>query len=305
MNHINKSQSNSQGWPAVFAACSYEFGQFCLDANRRLLQKDGAVIRLRPKAVEVLLALVERRDRVVETDELMDLLWPEQISVEENNLTFHISVLRRALGETPRDHRYVLTIPRRGYRFVADVKELANGFVTRQSEQIAGDHPVAQSANFTFVSVAAGNHFKSQNRYGTGSPPTCINGNASLIFKLFVRDLEHSISFYLKLGFTPARLESQFAELCLGGLRIFLEQSDQLFLLPPKPVGSLCVLVADVDAIRVKVRQHSLPVIKEIGDRENGMRDFTVMGPDGVALHFVTTLAATKTIPHVVKQARC
>jgi len=97
----------------------YEFGDFRLDAARRLLfGRDGAAVSLTPKALDTLIYLVERSGAVLDKDELMRAVWPDTI-VEENNLSQCISALRRALGEKPGHHRYVVTMPGRGFCFVA------------------------------------------------------------------------------------------------------------------------------------------------------------------------------------------
>jgi tetratricopeptide (TPR) repeat protein/DNA-binding winged helix-turn-helix (wHTH) protein len=101
----------------------YAFGPFRIDGVKRLLLRDCKTIPLTPKAFDTLLVLVVNHERVLEKDELMDLLWPDS-HVEEANLALNISVLRKALNERPREHRYIVTIPGRGYRFVAPVKEL-------------------------------------------------------------------------------------------------------------------------------------------------------------------------------------
>jgi DNA-binding winged helix-turn-helix (wHTH) protein/TolB-like protein len=101
----------------------YEFGPFRLDAVKRLLLRDGEPVALKSKCFETLLVLVEARGRVMEKDELMRRIWPDSI-VEESNLTVYISALRRALDESPQDHRYIVTVPGRGYRFVAEVQEV-------------------------------------------------------------------------------------------------------------------------------------------------------------------------------------
>src|SRR5262249_34194547 len=75
---------------------------------------------LTPKALELLLALVENRERVLEKSELMERIWPDSF-VEETNLTQNISTLRKALGESPQQHQYIITVPGRGYRFVAEI----------------------------------------------------------------------------------------------------------------------------------------------------------------------------------------
>ncbi len=79
----------------------YDFGLFRIDVSRRLLLRHGEVVPLTPKAFDILLILVQNRDRVIEKDELMKLVWPDT-AVEENNLTRNISSLRRALsGNVP------------------------------------------------------------------------------------------------------------------------------------------------------------------------------------------------------------
>lgn len=101
----------------------YEFDSFRLHATRRVLLRDGAAVPLTAKAFDTLLLLVERGGEVVPKGEMMDALWPDT-AVEENNLTQHVSMLRKALGERAGAHRYVVTIPGRGYSFVADVREV-------------------------------------------------------------------------------------------------------------------------------------------------------------------------------------
>jgi len=80
-------------------------------------------VPLAPKAFDTLVLLVERRGQLLEKDELMKALWPDSF-VEEANLTVNISALRKALGERLHEHRYIITVPGRGYRFVASVAEL-------------------------------------------------------------------------------------------------------------------------------------------------------------------------------------
>ncbi|MCI0489682.1 MAG: tetratricopeptide repeat protein [Blastocatellia bacterium] len=101
----------------------YRFGPFCLDASKRLLLRDGEPLHLPAKTFDTLLALVENRGRVLDKDELIKRVWPDCF-VEEINLTVNISALRKVLGETPNDHRYIVTVPRRGYCFVAGVSEI-------------------------------------------------------------------------------------------------------------------------------------------------------------------------------------
>lgn len=107
----------------VEATQFYEFGPFRLDPMKRRLQRHGEDVPLTPKAFDTLLALVERRGQVIEKEELMKVLWPDSF-VEEANLAVNISTLRKILGEHPREHQYIVTVPGRGYLFVADVRVL-------------------------------------------------------------------------------------------------------------------------------------------------------------------------------------
>ena len=99
----------------------YEFDGFRVDALRRILQRDGATIALTPKVFDTLLYLVRNAGDVIDKDELMRAVWPDT-AVEENNLSQNISVLRRVLGQTQSEKRYILTVPGKGFRFVAEVR---------------------------------------------------------------------------------------------------------------------------------------------------------------------------------------
>ena len=100
----------------------YAFGDFLLDPAERRLLRSGEPVPLTPKVFELLLALVERQGRVVEKEQLMELLWPDQY-VEESNLKQSVSVLRRALGDSRARPQYIETVPKLGYRFIATVHE--------------------------------------------------------------------------------------------------------------------------------------------------------------------------------------
>jgi DNA-binding winged helix-turn-helix (wHTH) protein/TolB-like protein len=100
----------------------YEFGPFSIDAGKRVLMRDGEVVPLAPKTFDTLLVLVEHHGQVLEKDELMKRLWPDS-EVEEANLSLHISALRKALGDSPTERRYIITVPGRGYKFTADVRK--------------------------------------------------------------------------------------------------------------------------------------------------------------------------------------
>jgi TolB-like protein/DNA-binding winged helix-turn-helix (wHTH) protein/Tfp pilus assembly protein PilF len=101
----------------------YEFGPYRLDPSRNLLRRGSETVPLTSKAFETLLVLIEHGDQIVSKEELMKQLWPDTF-VEEANLAQHISMVRKALGETPQDRRYIITLPGRGYRFAERVRTL-------------------------------------------------------------------------------------------------------------------------------------------------------------------------------------
>src|SRR5262245_11882287 len=105
---------------------SYEFDSFRVDPVKRLLWRDGAVVGLTPKAFDLLLALIESGGEVVEKDKLMARVWHDSF-VEEGNLTYNIHTLRKALGEKPHQHNFIITVPGIGYKFVAEVREVEAG----------------------------------------------------------------------------------------------------------------------------------------------------------------------------------
>jgi DNA-binding winged helix-turn-helix (wHTH) protein len=107
----------------------YEFHPFTLYPRERLLRRDGEVVPLQAKAFDLLCVLVENAGSLVEKDELMKLLWSDA-AVEEGNLTLNISLVRKALGDDTSPRKYIETVPRFGYRFIAPVNVVYN----RESE---------------------------------------------------------------------------------------------------------------------------------------------------------------------------
>jgi TolB-like protein len=101
----------------------FEFDRYRLDVARGTLFRDGIHVPLTPKVAELLVALVRAAGRMVSREELSEHLWPNTV-VEEGSLTSHISSLRKALGESPKDQVLIETIPKRGYRFTAPVKQI-------------------------------------------------------------------------------------------------------------------------------------------------------------------------------------
>src|SRR6266850_8339513 len=102
---------------------TYEFGPFRLEPAEGLLLRDNQAVPLSPKAFETLIVLVQRSGHLVEKDELMKAVWPNSF-VEEANLNHQVWTVRKALGEWQDGNGYIETVPKKGYRFTAAVREL-------------------------------------------------------------------------------------------------------------------------------------------------------------------------------------
>src|SRR5215212_11491321 len=116
----------------------YGFGPFLLDPAERVLTREGQPVPLTPKAFDLLVVLVENGGHLLGKKDLMEAVWPDSF-VEEGNLTFTVSSLRKALGEDRKEPLYIETVPRSGYRFVADVRVLEGEAPTENAGEAATD----------------------------------------------------------------------------------------------------------------------------------------------------------------------
>ncbi|MEK6304533.1 MAG: winged helix-turn-helix domain-containing protein [Acidobacteriota bacterium] len=126
----------------------FEFGAYRIDARDHLLLREGEVVPLPPKTLDLLLALVESNGRVLTKEELMKQVWPDSF-VEEANLSHHVFTLRKALGEDGDANKYIETIPRRGYRFVGSVSEWRDEGVDLVLAEHSTSHIVVEQAEET------------------------------------------------------------------------------------------------------------------------------------------------------------
>lgn len=101
----------------------FEFGEFLLDTKQKVLLRNGNPVSITPKVYEMLFVLLERRGQIIEKADLIRDVWKDCF-VEESSLTFTIGQLRKALGDDARDPTFIETVPRRGYRFIAEVSEI-------------------------------------------------------------------------------------------------------------------------------------------------------------------------------------
>ena len=133
----------------------YEFGPFRLSKAERILLRHGEVVPTTRKQFEILLLLVENRGHVVDRERLIEEIWPDTV-VEEGNLTTYISTLRKVLGEDTKGNQYIQTLPRRGYRFVGEVREIVSQdpqMVVREQvdSSIVGHKDEASLPRTTFI----------------------------------------------------------------------------------------------------------------------------------------------------------
>jgi DNA-binding winged helix-turn-helix (wHTH) protein len=130
----------------------YEFGPFQLDPPERLLLCDGQPVPMPPKAFDLLVLLVERGGHLIEKDELLKTVWRGSI-VEEGNLSVTVSFLRKALNDDRGLHKYIETVSKRGYRFVAEVRRVGEPEVIaplvhaddsgRTGQEVSGQHQLS------------------------------------------------------------------------------------------------------------------------------------------------------------------
>ena len=130
------------------SAPRYAFGPFVVDTGKRTLSRAGRVVPITAKTFDVLVALLEHRERTVEKDELLSWVWPNTV-VHENNLARQVSWLRRALGQRADQHDYIVTIPGHGYRFVAAVESPSNPVVeVPEAEALDAAAPPSEAAGY-------------------------------------------------------------------------------------------------------------------------------------------------------------
>ncbi len=132
----------------------YRFGQFTVDREQRVLLRNDSPLPLAPKIFDTLLILVDNSGRIVEKEELMQQLWPDSF-VEESNLTFNIQQLRKALGDNARHPRFIETVARRGYRFIAEVSETSSAIAATVASKNSSSDLFPSARKRSYWSIAA------------------------------------------------------------------------------------------------------------------------------------------------------
>jgi TolB-like protein/Tfp pilus assembly protein PilF len=137
----------------------YEFGPFQFDAGDGLLLRDGTPVVLTPKSLDMLRVLVENRGRLLHKNDLMKLVWPDSF-VEEGNLSHHVFAVRKALDDDKGSATYIETVPKRGYRFIAPVKEVGDTSLHR-SQSATGAGSTGQTTTTTSIPAGAAARIRS------------------------------------------------------------------------------------------------------------------------------------------------
>ena len=219
----------------------YEFGPFRVDPEKQILLRGSQPVAITPKTFDTLLILVRHSREVVSKNDLMNELWPDAF-VEEANLSQNIFMLRRVLGDTPEDRRYIVTLPGKGYRFVADVRTINQDgedvvVASRSRSQIVIEHSDSSSGEIlstTPANVDGKSVWKSF---------AVIGAVAALLAAAMVLYLHHPRAVALDekdtvlIGdFTNTTADPVFDDTLRQGLEIQLAQSPFLSLISEKRI---------------------------------------------------------------------
>jgi DNA-binding winged helix-turn-helix (wHTH) protein/Tol biopolymer transport system component len=132
----------------------YRFGEFTVDGEQRVLLRNNTPLPMAPKVFDTLLILVANSGRIVEKEELINRLWPDSF-VEESNVTVNIQQLRKSLGDNARQPRFVETVARRGYRFIAEVTKPTEPTIVVEPELTTTEIPTVSGISRSYLSIAA------------------------------------------------------------------------------------------------------------------------------------------------------
>ncbi|MEE8371828.1 MAG: VOC family protein [Sphingomonadales bacterium] len=115
-----------------------------------------------------------------------------------------------------------------------------------------------------------------------------VEDSEQLVFEIYVNNVLQSLDFYTQLGFSISRADAKFAVLLWEDSMLFLEAVPDPPELPDQVAGNIRIMVHDVEALWDLVRAKKIPVLKAIADRDYGLRDFTILSPDGIGLRFAS-----------------
>ena len=265
---------------------SYRFGSFVLHGDERVLQREGGeIVPLTPKAVETLLALVEHHGHVLTKDELMERVWPETF-VEESGLARNVSVLRKALGKG-----YIETVPKRGYRFTAQVEVIEPKRETasekRAEEGEEGDAAVLQAAEEATEAAAETSAAASGGIFSEAvSPPTSVS--ATVPRRRLVLIVACSLAVALLFGLLFARWQQsvQKGELTVAGLHSLavlpFQAPDETRDDPAFAIGLADTLVARLSGVKRLVVRPTGTRLEQARDAQDAAEIGRLLGVEAV-----------------------
>jgi TolB-like protein/DNA-binding winged helix-turn-helix (wHTH) protein/Tfp pilus assembly protein PilF len=282
--------SDGEHGPSAAGPRAYEFGPYRLEVATHRLLRNGEPISLTPKAFAMLLALVERRDRVVDKAELMRLVWPDSF-VEEANLSQTIFVLRKTLGDGPNGRPFIDTVPRRGYRFGAEVREERDDHNEPVTPPALVDQlPPPRSSRTAWIAgavllVVAVAGFAV---WQMGSTAGTVSGIESLVVLPFENLSQDSEQAYLADGMTDA-LITDLSQ--ISGLRVISRTSAMTYRSTSKTVPQIAREL-NVDAVVEGTVQRSagqvrmtLKLIEASSDRTIWAQSYERDPQDALDLH--------------------
>lgn len=219
--------------PARVPVSAYRFGPFRLNIRDRILERDGSRVLLTPKVIDTLVVLVENAHQVVTKEVLMRAVWPDVIVVE-SGLTRNISVLRKALEGDGPEGSYIETIPRRGYRFVAELAEedLLAGAEAKEPPPRTGGRAAWLAAALVVLAAVAAITWRSFRPAPQPAPEPRVRIGEHLLYKLAPEQSAKAVQ-----EFEQAVSSDPNSARAHAGLAISLMQSSSLGVQPFVEVG--------------------------------------------------------------------
>ncbi len=251
----------------------YEFGPFRVDPEKELLLRGDQAVSLAPKTFQILLVLMRRSKEIVTKEDMLKTVWPDTF-VEEANLSRNIFLLRKALGETPQDHQYIVTVPGRGYRFAEDVQLVPD----QELSIVAASHATVEvEVNethdwrwFAFVALLIAAIGFGAFRWFVHRSPVLTNKDTIVL-----------------ADFANSTGDPVFDGTLRQGMAVQLEQSPYLTLLPDQRIQQVLGLMAEPAGTRL-----SPEIAREICERTQSaaVADGSI---HGLGSHYVLGLRAT------------
>lgn len=279
----------------------FEFGEFVLDVRERQLLRQGEPVALTPKTFLLLRTLVENHGRLVTKSELMQTVWPDSF-VEESNLTVSINTLRRTLGDSRGQPRYIETIPKNGYRFIAEVKDGISrdrGESTTAGTAASGKPATTHARYFAagialiFIMLVTVAWFARHRIFGQPTAP---------ILSAPFRSVKFSTSGAVtKTAISPDGKFAAFTDASGGGQSLWLRQIDSgenVQLVPPSNVYYFGLTFSNggdsIYFVRKPIDGHGLPAIYRVAafggvpvKIVDGAQNWISLSPDDKQISFV------------------